>query len=79
VVHPRQLFLLDQVFVHQGSQPVKHIHRQVGLAHSLNGFQRAASLEDSQARKHFFLIFVQQLVTPIQRPAQGLLAHWSIA
>src|SRR5262249_62273887 len=61
--------------------PLDDIHPQVGvgIAHRLNCLQRAAADEYTQACKQRLLVRVEQLVAPINRVADGLLALRQIA
>ena len=76
----RQLFLLDKVLVHQ-RQPVRQTHpvgRSGRHTASMASSERPPRKTASRAN-NCFLTLVQQVVTPIQRPAQGLLTGRGIA
>jgi hypothetical protein len=63
----------QQALVHERLHQV-----DVGVADPLSGFQRPAAAEDGELREQLLLIGFEQLVRPLDRRPQRLLAHLGV-
>src|SRR4030095_1312468 len=72
--HP--LSRADQALVGERFQAVADLHRQPVAAHRLCRFIGPAANKNAESCKESLLAVIQQVVAPINRASDGLLAGW---
>ncbi len=73
--HPETLFALpEQALL---DERLERVH--IGIRHLLGGFERAAAAEDGEPREQVSLFGREQVVRPLDRRAQRLVASFGVA
>src|SRR5579875_734107 len=73
--------LREQVLVQQRGDPIQHVSWLAVIQHLRESFHRpwiAAADEDREPPKEPLLLFIEQIITPLNGVTQGLLPLWQI-
>lgn len=74
------LFLPEQTLLDERRHPIQRLKREIPArgAYDLRTLQCKSACEDCQAGKKLSFVRGQQVVTPVDRAVQGLLACWQV-